>query len=174
MIILADMVFIKTMTNNYYFYFTRFYYYPFFIGISILTYWIGVEGFNRRKVQKTKLKPAISSEKKVLLMQIAQELNDLMKNDKAYLNPELNLQKTAEHLQVKPYLVTQCLNVIINTKFNDYINGFRVNEVKRLLAKPEKKRLNLLTIAFEAGFNSKSSFNRSVKNQLGIHPKELR
>jgi len=174
LIILSDMIFIKTMTQDYYFYFTRFYYYPFFIGISILTYWIGIEGFNRRLINKVKLKPELSADKKDHLNQIAKDLDDLMKNDKAYLDPKLNLLKTAQLLQVKPYLVTQCLNIIVNIKFNDYVNGFRINEVKRLLKQPEKRKHNLLTIAFEAGFNSKSSFNRSVKNLLGIHPKDLR
>ena len=173
-ILLADMIFIKATTNQHYFYFIRFYYYPFFIGISILTYWIGVEGFSRRKIQKIKPKPHIGVEKTAQLKQIAKDLDDVMNNDRIYLDPELNLHKMAHHLNIKPYLVTQSLNIIVKTKFNDYVNGYRIKEVKRLLNKPEKKRLNLLTIAFEAGFNSKSSFNRSVKNQLGIHPSELR
>lgn len=173
-IILGDLVFFKATTDESYFYFIRFYYYPFFIGISVLTYWIGIEGFNRRKVLKVKPKPQMAAQKKAQLQEISEALNTLMSSEKVYLDPELNLRKTAEHLNIKPYLLTQCLNELLNTKFNEYVNGFRIEEVRRLLRQPEKKRFNLLTIALEAGFNSKSSFNRSVKNQLGIHPRDLR
>lgn len=176
-IIIGDMVFIKTTTNDYYFYFTRFYYYPFFIGISLLTYWVGIEGFNRRKINLTiqpKNKVRLSHENKSKLEQMAKDLDQLMKQNKPYLDSDLNLSKLAQLLGVKPYLLTQCLNLLMKVKFNDYINGFRVDEVKRLIKKPENSKKNLLTIALDAGFNSKSSFNRSVKNLLGIHPKDLR
>ncbi len=173
-ILMGDMIFFKATTDDSYFYFIRFYYYPFFIGISVLTYWIGMEGFSRRKELITKPKPQMSEQKKAQLTELAESLNVLMNKQHIYLDPELNLHKTAEHLNVKPYLVTQCLNEILNVKFNDYVNSYRIQEVKRLLKQPNKKKHNLLTIAFEAGFNSKSSFNRSIKNQLGIHPRDLK
>ena len=59
-------------------------------------------------------------------------------------------------------------------KFSDYINAYRVSEVKELVNKPENKSYTLLSIAYDAGFNSKSSFNRAVKKHLGVSPSELK
>lgn len=173
-ILLGDLVFFKSFNDSGYFYFTRFYYYPFFIGISVLTYWLGLEGFKRMKIEKIKLKRQIDVKKRDQLQQIANNLDHLMSHDKAYLDPQLNLAKVAAGITAKPYLVSKALKEIMHTNFNDFINSYRVNEVKRLLSLPENKKQNLLTIAFAAGFNSKSSFNRAVKNLLGIDPKALK
>lgn len=174
LILLGDLVFFKATTDDSYYYFIRFYYYPFFIGISILTYWIGIEGFKRKDMVEIAQKAPLEPEKKRQLETVAAALEKSMHEQKLYKEPDLSLSKTAEQLKIKPYLISQCLNEILNTKFNDYINSFRIAEVKNLLLDPKKSKHNLLTLALEAGFNSKSSFNRAVKKQLGISPNALR
>ncbi|MEL7065514.1 MAG: helix-turn-helix domain-containing protein, partial [Bacteroidota bacterium] len=57
---------------------------------------------------------------------------------------------------------------------NEYVNTWRVKEVQQLLKEPQNQKYTLLSIALEAGFNSKSSFNRAVKKHLGISPSELK
>ena len=47
-ILLVDLIVYNVALNQAYFYFERFYYYPFFGGLSILTYWLGIEGFSRK------------------------------------------------------------------------------------------------------------------------------
>lgn len=174
LLLVGDLIYVKLTTNAYYFYFTRFYYYPFFIGISLLTYWIGIEGFRRKDLDDISYKVALVPEKEAQLVKVATALEKSMREQRLFKDPDLSLNKTADALQVKPYLLSQALNEILNTKFNDYLNAFRIAEVQALLLKPEKSKHNLLTLAFEAGFNSKSSFNRSVNKQLGISPSELR
>ncbi|WP_395375657.1 helix-turn-helix transcriptional regulator [Marinicella sp. W31] len=174
LILLGDLIFFKATTDEYYFYFIRFYYYPFFIGISILTYWIGIEGFKRKDLQEITVKTKLDPEKEQQLKMVAKALQKCMQEQELFKEPNLNLNKTAEFLRIKPYLVSQSLNEVLNTKFNDFINSYRIAEVQKLLLDPKKNKHNLLTLAMEAGFNSKSSFNRSVKKQLGISPNELR
>lgn len=174
LVLVCDLIFIRLSTNDYYFYFTRFYYYPFFIGISLLTYWIGIEGFKRKDLDDISFQVPMDPEKILQLKKVANALETLMQEQQLFKDPDLNLNKTADTLQVKPYLLSQALSEILNTKFNDYVNAFRIREVQALLLRPEKSKHNLLTLAFEAGFNSKSSFNRSVNKQLGISPSELR
>ncbi len=48
LVLIINFIAFNSSNNTSYFYFIRFYYYPFFIGIAILTYWIGLEGFSRR------------------------------------------------------------------------------------------------------------------------------
>ncbi|MFA8436978.1 MAG: helix-turn-helix domain-containing protein, partial [Marinifilaceae bacterium] len=58
--------------------------------------------------------------------------------------------------------------------FNDYINQFRVEEFKRLLQDPQFSKETLLAVAFEAGFNSKTTFNTAFKKFTGMTPSEYR
>lgn len=174
LVLIADMLFIRLSSQEYYFYFTRFYYYPFFIGISIMTYWIGIEGFKRKDNTDISYAKPLEPERVAQLEQIVKDLQSLMRDKQVFKDPDLSLNKTANMLQIKPYLLTQALNEVLQTKFNDYVNAFRIAEVQSLLLRPEKRKHNLLTLALEAGFNSKSSFNRSVNKQLGVSPSELR
>ena len=97
-----------------------------------------------------------------------------IKEDALYKNPELTVGDLANHLGVKPYLVTKALSTSMQTKFTDYINEHRFQELQRLLSQPDNNKYTLLSLAFEAGFNSKASFNRTVKKITGTSPKFLR
>jgi len=174
LILLVDLVVHQSVSEGSYYYFTRFYYYPFFIGIAILTYWIGVEGFSRRNDPEIIQKPVLKNKDLQRLQTIADQLDQAMRQDQLFKNQELTLQHLAEAIGIKPYLVSKALSEIFQKRFNDYVNAFRVEEVQRLLRDPDKSHYTLLSLAMEAGFNSKSSFNRAIKKQLGILPSELK
>ncbi len=53
------------------------------------------------------------------------------------------------------------------------MNEYRVNEFIERIQLPENKHLTLLGIAFDAGFNSKATFNRAFKKFTGKSPKEF-
>ena len=174
LILLIDLFIYKSINDGSYFYFTRFYYYPFFIGIAILTYWIGVEGFSRRNDIEISIKSIPNSEDLEKLKVIAKKLKKAMVHDKIYKDQELSLNSLSEHLEIKPYLISKCLSEVINKRFNDFINEYRVKEVQYLIENPDNSKYTLLSLSMEAGFNSKSSFNRAIKKQLGISPSELK
>ncbi len=174
LVLLADLLIYKSLNNGSYFYFTRFYYYPFFIGIAILTYWIGVEGFSRRNDPELAVKTKANPEDVAKLKEISKSLNEVMVHEKLYKDPELSLNTLAKHLGIKSYLISKSLKEIENKRFNDFVNEYRVNEVKELLKDSNSAKFTLLSIAMDAGFNSKSSFHRAVKKQLGILPSELK
>ncbi len=152
----------------------NFYAHPVFIGMAIITYWLGLEGFSRRKESAFKPIAIVSDKEKEQLNNIASKLEAKMKEELLYKNPELNLSVLSKQLEVKPYLVTKCLNTIFNKKFNDYINEFRIEEVKRLLNDSKNDNFTLLGLAYDAGFNSKASFNRAVKKITGKSPSSLK
>ena len=58
--------------------------------------------------------------------------------------------------------------------FFDFINEYRLDEVKQALTDPAKQHLKILAIAFDAGFNSKTSFNTIFKKHTGMTPSEYR
>lgn len=173
-VLLVDLIAYKSANGGAYFYFTRFYYYPFFIGIAIITYWIGLEGFARRNDPEPLMKTVIDPNDLERLQSIAKRLETAMERDKLYKNPELSLNSLAEQVGIKPYLISRSLSEISNKRFNDFINEYRVKEVQLLLQDSNNSKYTLLSLAMDAGFNSKSSFNRAIKKQLGISPSELK
>ena len=173
-VLLVDLLIYKSANNGSYYYFTRFYYYPFFIGIAIITYWIGLEGFSRRNDPELTIKTIINPDDLERLKNISRKLENAMEKDKLFKDQELSLKSISEQLNIKPYLISKSLSEVYNKRFNDYVNEYRVKEVQSLLQNSNNSKYTLLSIAMDAGFNSKSSFNRAVKKQLGILPSELK
>jgi AraC-like DNA-binding protein len=66
--------------------------------------------------------------------------------------------------------LSQVINAFEHCSFRDFVNKARVTEVCRRL--DESAELNLLELAMEVGFNSKSSFNRAFRKQTGKTPSE--
>jgi AraC-like DNA-binding protein len=155
-----------------YFYFTQFFYFPFFIGIAGLNYWLGFTGYHKNF--KTLGRKPLKEGEESQLQSLADKLLHAMQEHQFYRDPELSLNTLAEKLEVKPYLLSRCFSHVLHVKFNDYINQLRAEEVKRLALLPENNKYTLLSLAFEAGFNSKSSFQRAVRKHLDMSPKELR
>jgi len=93
-----------------------------------------------------------------------------MQKERVYTNSELSLDDVASGINISSHTLSQLLNVFIRRNFFNYVNEFRVKEVKRLLVDPGFDNYSLLGIAEEAGFNSKSSFNRIFKNETGMTP----
>ncbi|MCA6447833.1 MAG: AraC family transcriptional regulator, partial [Chitinophagaceae bacterium] len=54
--------------------------------------------------------------------------------------------------------------------FNDFINRYRVEEVKKQLQNPKNASLTIMSLAYDAGFNSKATFNRAFKKHTGENP----
>lgn len=155
--------------------FDPFYKFPVYIGMALLTYWLGMQGFARRDTpflaaKKTQVVPQVSDQ----LAHIPSQLNKLMQEESLYKNPNLSLADLAQELDLKPYQLTQVLNRSIQQSFSDYVNGFRVKEAQQMINDPANGHLTLLGIAHESGFNSKASFNRVVKKLTGKSPKELK
>jgi AraC-like DNA-binding protein len=91
---------------------------------------------------------------------------------KAYEDPELSLAALAKELKTNPALISRTINQGFEQNFNDFVNQFRINAVKEMLEKGEHKKQTLLGIAFDCGFNSKATFNRSFKKATGMSPKD--
>ncbi len=173
-ILVIDLTVYTTTISKDYFYFTRFYYYPFFIGIAILTYWVGLSSIVRSDQRILKARKQFSEEERQSLETLVSKLEVLMKKEKAFKDPELTLATLSQKLDTKPYILTKTLNEIIFKSFTDYVNEFRVNELETLVQEPSNNKYTLLSLAFDAGFNSKSSFNRAVKKHLGVAPSEIK
>ena len=93
---------------------------------------------------------------------------------KSYLDSELTLSNLAKDINMSRTQLSQLINDGLGENFYDFINKYRVEEVKRLMTDPQAKNFNLLGIALEAGFKSKSTFNLIFKRFTGLTPTEYR
>lgn len=106
--------------------------------------------------------------------EISQTLLAYMLTEKPYLNPELTLPELADMLVIARNRLSQILNEKLGVSFYDFVNGYRIDQVKEYMAAPEYQHLKMLALAFEAGFNSKATFNNIFKKTVGLTPSEYR
>lgn len=104
---------------------------------------------------------------------IIQRIETAMADGKLYLNPELSLAELARYINLPAKTVSLNINAAFNKPFNTYVNTWRVNEVKRRLGTTDAEKFTLLSIAYESGFNSKTSFNRTFKEITGSTPSKF-
>ena len=103
-----------------------------------------------------------------------ERLTGMLESKELYLNPELRLSDLATALNIRPYRVSEILSRGLQTSFYDLINSYRVAKAKELLFSPDSAHLNLLGIAMESGFKSKSVFNDVFKKMTGKTPSQFR
>jgi AraC-like DNA-binding protein len=116
-------------------------------------------------------KAKLSTEK---IKDLVDRIAGLMEKEKIFQETELTLQQLALRLNVPAYQVSQSLNEGMKKNFYDLVNGYRVEEAKRLLIDPKNTNYTILSVGFEAGFNSKTTFNTVFKKFTGMTPTEFR
>ncbi len=102
-----------------------------------------------------------------------QNLLQLMDTKKPYLEPRLTLNALSNELGVSVNYLSQVINRYEQKNFYDFVNQYRVDEFKKLVRKPQYKNLNILAVAYDSGFNSKSSFNMVFKKHTGFTPSQF-
>ena len=149
--------------------------YPVYIPMAILIYWLGLRGYLHSRMTITNLtdqKPAGVNLPPETLTQVVDALERAMKTDRLFLDPALSVDTLGKHIQLSPKLISAVLNQHLRTNFNAYINRYRVEAVTHCLTNPANNHLTLTGIAFKCGFNSQATFQRTFKQVMGISPGE--
>jgi len=97
-----------------------------------------------------------------------------METKKPYLDSELTLSQLAKELNISRSQLSQVINEGIGDNFYNFINKYRVAQVKKFMSDPEMQNYSLLGMALEAGFKSKSTFNLIFKRFTGLTPTEFK
>ncbi|MEP1448207.1 MAG: AraC family transcriptional regulator [Paraglaciecola sp.] len=101
-------------------------------------------------------------------------VTDFMRQHKPYLDPSLTLQKLALSMGMPAKDLSILINQQMSQHFFDFINRYRIEDAAKMLIDPSNKKMTVLEILYQVGFNSKSSFNTAFKNQTGLTPTEYR
>ncbi|OAQ40558.1 hypothetical protein A5893_06320 [Pedobacter psychrophilus] len=107
------------------------------------------------------------------LTYLKNELLSLMEVELLFERSDLTLNEVAIKLKTNAVILSKVVNQQFALNFNDFINQYRVNAVIERLKDPKFKNQTLLAIAFDAGFNSKATFNRAFKKFTNKNPKEF-
>ena len=103
-----------------------------------------------------------------------QRLNSYMETRKPFLNPDITLESLASEISISSRILSQIINETYKKNFKSYILEYRIKESMKLLADSEHRKLTVLEILYQVGFNSKSSFNNQFKLFTNLTPLEYR
>ena len=154
-------------------------YFYFEIVLALGTYYLAVAGYLRsRTIELTFAdEPDAADEPRRQLLSDAEmarlrsRLLAVMSDERPYLDPSLTLTDLTRAVGVNSTVLSHLINKGFEKNFNDFINEYRINEVKSRLRATDDE--TMLAIAFESGFNSKATFNRAFKKFTGRTPREF-
>ena len=157
-----------------------------FLSLSVFIILIGYLGLKQKEIfiqypdhkieyvtePKTKYASVLLSETDAEVY--VSRIKHFMKTEKSYMDADLTLPGLASKLQIPSHHLSRVINEKFGLNFFDFINQYRIEEVKAKMANPEFDNLSLLGIAFESGFNTKSAFNRVFKRMTGLTPSDYK
>lgn len=153
--------------------------------LALLTYYLAIAGYlrsqtielNFTEAESEKIEQATEERKTLLpeneLERTKLKLQNLMETENPFLDSQLTLSVLAKQLGVNTTVLSYVINNGFGKNFNDFINEYRINEVKEKLQNNGTENLTLLGVAFDCGFNSKATFNRAFKKFTGVSPKDF-
>lgn len=148
-----------------------------FIIVAFITLWIGFKGYVTAEVTVAGFlkKPKGTGDRKTdldHLKKVSDHLKGLMEEQRFYLDSDLSLAKFAKLTDISEKDISKAINFCQHRNFHEFVNGYRVEAFKKNLERQDLAHLNLLGVAFESGFGSKSTFNLVFKKSTGMTPKQ--
>jgi AraC-like DNA-binding protein len=106
--------------------------------------------------------------------QILSSLELIMQNEQLFLDPIFSLGQLSKKSGIQEHNISQVLNEKLNRNFYDYVNTYRIEQSKKMLADTTYNEMSIFQILLESGFNSKSVFNSAFRKYTGTTPSNFR
>ena len=159
----------------------NYYYYPLWILVAIIIYWMGHVGIykygineERKKIRRKVLHRYSISEVSSQKNEHIDALEKFVHQKAQFLDPNISLESVASELELSTGHLSKIINTELGVSFKEYVNNLRVEEAKNYLLDPDFSKYTLVAIGLEAGFNSKSAFNASFKKITGLTPSQFK
>lgn len=149
-----------------------------YFSVAVLIYYLSIAGYSMVPRLPVRLQfdpeapPAPDPPPDTELMAWKRRIERYLAAQRPFLNNNLTLQEMARDLNTNPSVLSRIINQGFQQNFNDFINAYRVEAVKKRLDEPDSLQYTLLAIALECGFNSKATFNRAFRKHTGRSPSE--
>ncbi len=159
-----------------------------FISLTLLTFLFGVFGFHQPSifeevvryninVKPLELEPDLkkyqrSGLKNKDVSDLVNKIRKYMVIEKPYLDRELTIYDLSNQLKISKHILSEVINEHMGMNFYNLVNEYRIKEVKERMESDDYRQLTILAIAYDSGFNSKSSFNTIFKEKTGQTPSE--
>lgn len=152
-------------------------YLPLHLSIAILLLYMGYRALLQPEitevvVPKTKYQTTTITSSQLAILQ--QQLIKKVESEQLYLDPELKLNDLSERTEISPRDLSQVFSEGLDSSFYEFINSYRIQEVKKRLASAAAFDYTILAHAFAAGFNSKNAFYNAFKKAVGMSPSQFR
>lgn len=146
--------------------------YPIYLPLIILIYWLGINGYiiGFKTFKKSSKEIRLSN---TIINNTVLALEKSMKEDLLFLNPKLKLDDLVKQVQIPQKTISSVLNQHLGKSFNEFVNTYRIEEFKSRLLNDNSENLTITGIAFECGFNSQATFQRTFKAFTNVSPKEF-
>jgi AraC-like DNA-binding protein len=102
------------------------------------------------------------------------KLRELMKNEEVFLDNNISLVSLSKTLKITPHHLSQALNEQLGQNFYDFINSARIERAKDMLVSSSFQKLSIIDVAYQVGFNNKTSFNNAFKKYTQVTPTQYR
>ncbi|MCT4591152.1 MAG: helix-turn-helix domain-containing protein [Carboxylicivirga sp.] len=122
---------------------------------------------NMARYEKSGLKDKQAGAYKIKLL-------EHMELQQPWKDSDLTIQSLSDQVSIPKHHITQTINSQLGKNFYHFVNEYRLNEVQKMLGNLEYRSWSIIAVAYECGFNSKSSFNTFFKQQTGLTPSEYR
>jgi AraC-like DNA-binding protein len=150
------------------------------VSLATMVLYIGYNSYLRPNMFAKKLKALdlekSKYEKSSLTLSFSEELKAkliyLLEKEKVYKRNDINLDYLAEKLDTTRHNASQVINENFSLSFFELINTYRIEEAIAILKKDTEKRMNIIEVAYEVGFNNKVTFNKSFKKHLSQTPSQ--
>lgn len=102
------------------------------------------------------------------------KLRRVMIEGELFLNPKLTIYDLSKAANISRHRISSLLNDVLKVNFYQFVNEYRLKDICERLKGDKDKNYNILELAYESGFNSKSSFNSLFKSYTGQTPSHFR
>lgn len=143
--------------------------------ISVFIYFIGYLGFNSPALmlsfeKNITAKYAGSGLKANEADELLSRLISHLEKHRPYISEDYKISQLSSETNISSHHISELLNQYLKKSFSDVINGYRIEEAKRLLNSGDFRHKKISSVGFEVGFSSPSTFYSWFKKLTGTSP----